>query len=111
MLKSSTHNHTTFCDGQNTPEEMAEAAYALGFTDFGFSGHTYVDFADYGVKDELAYVRALTAPAGRSIKAGCVSPSALSMTTTIRSNTGMHWTISSAQCTNFRTREQAAVIR
>ena len=61
MLKSSTHNHTTFCDGQNTPEEMAKAAYALGFTDFGFSGHTYVDFADYGVKDELAYVRALTA--------------------------------------------------
>ena len=37
MLSSSTHNHTTWCDGKNTPEEMAEAAWKLGFTDLGFS--------------------------------------------------------------------------
>ncbi len=55
MLRSSTHNHTNWCDGKNTPEEMAAAACALGFTDFGFSGHTYVDFADFGIRDELAY--------------------------------------------------------
>ena len=54
MLSSSTHNHTTWCDGKNTPEEMAEAAWKLGFTDLGFSGHTYVDFADFGIRDGLA---------------------------------------------------------
>ena len=59
MLSSSTHNHTTWCDGKNTPEEMAEAAWKLGFTDLGFSGHTYVDFADFGIRDELAYAAML----------------------------------------------------
>ena len=59
MLSSSTHNHTTWCDGKNTPEEMAEAAWKLGFTDLGFSGHTYVDFADFGIRDELAYTAML----------------------------------------------------
>ena len=59
MLSSSTHNHTAWCDGKNTPEEMAEAAWKLGFTDLGFSGHTYVDFADFGIRDELAYAAML----------------------------------------------------
>lgn len=36
---SSSHNHTTFCDGKNTPREMVEAALALGFSDLGFSAH------------------------------------------------------------------------
>ena len=59
MLSSSTHNHTTWCDGKNTPEEMAQAAWEQGFTDLGFSGHTYVDFADFGIRDELAYAAML----------------------------------------------------
>lgn len=59
MLSSSTHNHSTWCDGKNTPEEMAQAAWEQGFTDLGFSGHTYVDFADFGIRDELAYAAML----------------------------------------------------
>ena len=37
---SNVHTHTRWCDGANTPMEMAEAALALGFTDLGFSSHT-----------------------------------------------------------------------
>lgn len=33
------HSHTTFCDGKNTPEEMARAAVELGMDSLGFSGH------------------------------------------------------------------------
>ena len=52
-LTSSTHNHTNLCDGRNTPEEMARAALEAGFTDFGFSGHSYAPFErDYSVKSE-----------------------------------------------------------
>lgn len=43
-LTSSTHNHTNLCDGRNTPDEMARAALEAGFTDFGFSGHSYAPF-------------------------------------------------------------------
>ncbi|MEG2436424.1 MAG: histidinol-phosphatase HisJ family protein [Ruthenibacterium sp.] len=58
------HNHTTFCDGKNTPAEMAAAAFAKGFTDFGFSGHSCVhdvNEASFGVADEGEYVRVLRA--------------------------------------------------
>jgi histidinol-phosphatase (PHP family) len=34
------HSHTVFCDGGNTAEEMAAAAFAAGFKTFGFSGHS-----------------------------------------------------------------------
>ncbi len=37
---SNVHCHTTWCDGANTPMEMAEAALALGFSDLGLSSHT-----------------------------------------------------------------------
>ena len=37
----SVHNHTTFCDGKGTPEEMAAAAYRAGVRYFGFSGHSH----------------------------------------------------------------------
>lgn len=40
------HTHTTYCDGHNTPREMAEHAYALGFDALGFSGHGYTPFDD-----------------------------------------------------------------
>lgn len=33
------HTHTSFCDGENTPAEMAKAAYNKGFKCLGFSGH------------------------------------------------------------------------
>ena len=38
------HMHTTYCDGANTPKEMAEAACALGCREIGFSGHSWLDF-------------------------------------------------------------------
>ena len=40
-MKYDLHTHTTFCDGKNTPEEMARAAYEKGFDVLGFSGHSH----------------------------------------------------------------------
>lgn len=37
---SSLHNHSTFCDGKNTPEEMIVSALKAGITDFGISRHS-----------------------------------------------------------------------
>ncbi len=42
--KTNFHTHTTFCDGKNTPQEMADAAFAKGFTRLGFSGHSYTAY-------------------------------------------------------------------
>lgn len=56
------HNHTTMCDGENTAREMAEAAIAAGFTDFGFSGHGHTPFdLSYAMRDEGEYIRAVRA--------------------------------------------------
>ena len=41
------HQHTTFCDGQNTPEEVILAAIEKGFGAIGFSGHCYMEYAKY----------------------------------------------------------------
>ena len=41
------HQHTTFCDGHNTPEEVVQHAIELGFGAIGFSGHCYMPFAEY----------------------------------------------------------------
>ncbi len=38
------HTHTCFCDGENTAEEMIQKAIELGFSELGFSGHSYIDF-------------------------------------------------------------------
>ncbi len=38
------HTHTTFCDGDNTPEQIVKAAINKGFLAIGFSGHGYTDF-------------------------------------------------------------------
>lgn len=37
----SVHTHSTLCDGNNTPEEMAAAACAAGVRYYGFSGHSH----------------------------------------------------------------------
>ena len=42
--KITLHNHTTFCDGANTPEEMVSAAIAAGVETLGFSGHSRTSF-------------------------------------------------------------------
>lgn len=52
-ILSTMHSHSTYCDGKNTPLEMAEAAYKLGFVSFGFSGHSHLPYkAGYEMKME-----------------------------------------------------------
>ena len=43
-FKENFHTHTKYCDGRNTPEEMADSAVSKGFSALGFSGHSYLDF-------------------------------------------------------------------
>lgn len=43
-IASNVHVHSSWCDGFNKPEEMAEAAINLNFTDLGFSSHSYTPF-------------------------------------------------------------------
>ena len=38
------HTHTTYCDGENTAEEMVQKAIELGLSELGFSGHSYTEF-------------------------------------------------------------------
>jgi len=66
MILKDYHLHTTFCDGNNTPEEMVLSAIEKGMTDIGFSVHSYMEFTDkYGLKltdtdryfDELSYLK------------------------------------------------------
>lgn len=42
----SVHTHSTFCDGRNTLEEMAAAAFAAGVKYFGVSGHIHTPCPD-----------------------------------------------------------------
>ncbi len=38
------HTHTTYCDGKTPAEEMVQKAIELGFSELGFSGHSYTEF-------------------------------------------------------------------
>ena len=51
MLRTDFHTHTTFCDGKSTPREMVEAAYRMGMTDFGVSGH-----ADFSMTQRYSHL-------------------------------------------------------
>ncbi len=54
------HNHSNFCDGRDTPEQMAEAAFKMGFTDLGFSGHSHAEFdLPCSVRDVSGYLAAV----------------------------------------------------
>ncbi|MEA4964780.1 MAG: histidinol-phosphatase HisJ family protein [Oscillospiraceae bacterium] len=49
------HTHTTFDDGENTPEEMVLAAMAAGLTSLGFSSHSPLPFEnDWALPSEEA---------------------------------------------------------
>lgn len=37
MIRTNYHSHTTCCDGRNTAEEMAAAAWKAGLLAYGFS--------------------------------------------------------------------------
>lgn len=43
MIDFNYHTHTVYCDGRNTPMEMAESAFDKGLRYLGFSGHVYMD--------------------------------------------------------------------
>lgn len=43
MTKANFHTHTTYCDGKDTPEELVKEAIARGFSDLGFSAHSYTE--------------------------------------------------------------------
>ncbi|MBV7389193.1 histidinol-phosphatase HisJ family protein [Enterococcus alishanensis] len=61
MFISNAHTHCTWCDGKNTLTEMAQAAIDLGFTDLGFTSHSYAPFdpSCLGVEDEFGYQKAI----------------------------------------------------
>lgn len=44
MSRFDLHTHTTFSDGQNTPEEMVQAAIAQGLDTIGISDHSHTFF-------------------------------------------------------------------
>ena len=46
MIKTNFHTHTTYCDGNDTPEELIKAAIDKGFTSLGFSGHSFFEKDD-----------------------------------------------------------------
>ena len=51
---SNAHTHTTFCDGNNTAQEMLDQAKKLGFVSLGFSGHGYQGFdEEYSMSPEV----------------------------------------------------------
>ena len=54
MVRSNFHTHTRYCDGKDSPAELAEAAFALGFRALGFSGHSFTPFDPYGMTPENA---------------------------------------------------------
>ncbi|MGN1443486.1 MAG: histidinol-phosphatase HisJ family protein [Acutalibacteraceae bacterium] len=44
MFLSNCHTHTFYCDGKNSPEQMAESAVKQGFASLGFSVHSPMNF-------------------------------------------------------------------
>ena len=51
------HNHTTFCDGKNTPREMVEYALDNGMRAIGLSAHGYTPYdLRYCMKDTDGYI-------------------------------------------------------
>ena len=57
IIKQNLHTHTTYCDGNDKPEEMIRTAIDKGFDAIGFSGHGYTAFDyTYCMMDMDAYV-------------------------------------------------------
>ena len=49
MTKKNFHTHSTFSDGRNTPRENVISAIEKGFTELGFSEHSYLPAAGYSM--------------------------------------------------------------
>ena len=57
IMLSNFHTHTSFCDGENTPEEVVLSAIEKGFSSIGFSSHGYTEFdLRYCLKDTKGYI-------------------------------------------------------
>ena len=55
-MKCDLHVHSTFSDGENTPEEMVLSAISLGLDTIGFSDHSYMERnIGYCMTDEDGY--------------------------------------------------------
>ena len=60
-MLSNFHTHTSFCDGNNTPEEIVLSAIEKGFYSIGFSGHGYTPFdVRYCMKDTSGYIKEIS---------------------------------------------------
>lgn len=58
LIKSNVHTHTTFCDGDDSLEDMVKAAIAAGFDTLGLSFHSYTPFdPSYCIRDYYAYMQ------------------------------------------------------
>lgn len=57
MYLSNIHTHTSFCDGDDTPEDIVKEALKNNMQSIGFSGHSVTDFdLSYCMKNETEYV-------------------------------------------------------
>lgn len=57
MYLSNIHTHTTFCDGNDTPEEIVKEALKNNMQSIGFSGHSMTEFGlSYCMKNESGYI-------------------------------------------------------
>ncbi len=76
-VKADLHTHTVASDGQNSIEEMIEAARALGYTTIGITDHSKSQVIANGLSVErlLAHVKAIRKIAektrGMTVLAGC----------------------------------------
>ena len=60
-MKANLHTHTTYCDGNNTPEEVVLSAIDKGFSAIGFSSHGYTPYdLRYCMKDVEGYIAEVT---------------------------------------------------
>lgn len=51
------HTHSTFCDGNDTLEDIVKRAAEMGMTAIGFSSHSFTEFdQSYCMKDEQKYI-------------------------------------------------------
>ena len=51
-VRSNFHTHSVYCDGRDTPADMARRAYELGFFALGFSGHSDPAFSACGMNTD-----------------------------------------------------------
>ena len=57
------HQHSVFCDGTNTPEEVVLEAIKKGFGSIGFSSHCYMPYYDLSMslEKEVEYKKTVRA--------------------------------------------------